>query len=255
MSRSDPSRLAPVRISADRSPRASRDARATSGENLGSGAPRDVVGVILAGGEGRRLGRVDKAQHRVAGRPLWQHVQERLAPQVTQVVLNHPRGIAGGPPWFPDSHDAPGALAGILSALAAFRDRSVLVVAVDLPRIPTDLVPRLAQAQKGQRCAYGVTGGGHALAILWPPRAYFALCSAWALLGPRLAELLPALGNAVHFPEQPEADLNINLNSREECLRFERSLAAKTGAGLANDGHRLFHAQRLLRALRPASAR
>ena len=42
----------------------------------------DITGVVLAGGQGRRMGSVDKGFVELDGRPLVAHVIERLAPQV-----------------------------------------------------------------------------------------------------------------------------------------------------------------------------
>ncbi|MFP4247456.1 MAG: molybdenum cofactor guanylyltransferase [Halochromatium sp.] len=47
-----------------------------------------VVGLILAGGAGRRMGGVDKGLVELAGRPLAQWVAEALRPQVAQLLIS-----------------------------------------------------------------------------------------------------------------------------------------------------------------------
>ena len=56
-----------------------------------------ITGIILAGGEGRRMREpgappggqgLDKALRPLAGKPLIAHVIERLAPQVDDIVIN-----------------------------------------------------------------------------------------------------------------------------------------------------------------------
>ena len=47
-----------------------------------------IVGVLLAGGLSRRMGGGDKALRLLGGRPLLDHVIERLRPQVEALVLN-----------------------------------------------------------------------------------------------------------------------------------------------------------------------
>ena len=42
----------------------------------------DVTGVILAGGRGRRMGMVDKGLQLLKGKPMVEHVIDRLRPQV-----------------------------------------------------------------------------------------------------------------------------------------------------------------------------
>ncbi|MEQ4583771.1 MAG: NTP transferase domain-containing protein, partial [Pantoea agglomerans] len=46
-----------------------------------------LTGIILAGGQGRRMGGQDKGLVQLDGRPLYQHVLERLRPQVDIVMI------------------------------------------------------------------------------------------------------------------------------------------------------------------------
>ena len=45
-------------------------------------------GVILAGGQATRMGGGDKGLLSLGGKPLLQHVVDRLAPQVSEIALN-----------------------------------------------------------------------------------------------------------------------------------------------------------------------
>ena len=47
-----------------------------------------IAGVILAGGQARRMGGADKALVDLAGRPLLAHALERFAPQVAPLILS-----------------------------------------------------------------------------------------------------------------------------------------------------------------------
>ena len=47
-----------------------------------------VVGLLLAGGQSRRMGGGDKALRLLSGVPLLERVIERLRPQVEALVLN-----------------------------------------------------------------------------------------------------------------------------------------------------------------------
>ena len=49
---------------------------------------RSITGLVLAGGQGRRMGSVDKGLVPLAGRPMVAHVLERLAPQVDDILIN-----------------------------------------------------------------------------------------------------------------------------------------------------------------------
>ena len=141
----------------------------------------DTLGVVLAGGLARRMGGGDKPLRMLAGRPLLDHVLDRLAPQVAAVILNAngeaSRFAHWGLPVVPDGlPDYPGPLAGVLAALdwaAAKRPDLPWVVSVpgDSPLIPADLVPRLhavrAQAGVPLACARS-DGQTHPPIGLWP---------------------------------------------------------------------------------------
>lgn len=129
--------------------------------------PMTLPGVILAGGAGRRIGG-DKAQHLLAGRPLWQHVAERITPQVSTLAVNAPAPF-GDLPHVPDAVPGLGPLAGILAAMLWARGQGadrVLTVAVDTPFLPLDLLARLAN---GDGIAMAETADGlHGTTALWP---------------------------------------------------------------------------------------
>ena len=50
--------------------------------------PEAVVGVLLAGGKSSRMGGGDKCLLPLAGKPMLNHIVERLRPQVSELVLN-----------------------------------------------------------------------------------------------------------------------------------------------------------------------
>jgi hypothetical protein len=82
----------------------------------------NIIGVLLAGGLARRMGGGDKPLRLLAGRPLLEHVIERLRPQVAGLVLNAngdpARFAAYGLPIVADSvPDYAGPLAGVLAGL------------------------------------------------------------------------------------------------------------------------------------------
>ena len=97
--------------------------------------PEGVIGIVLAGGRSSRMGK-DKSLLLLAGRPLLDHVIEKLRPQLDEIVLNvngDPARVASfGLPIVQDRIDGHlGPLAGIHAGLAwakANRPKSRLLV-------------------------------------------------------------------------------------------------------------------------------
>lgn len=114
----------------------------------------DLPAVVLAGGQGSRMGGADKALLLLGGKPLLRHVLNRLGPQVGRVALNangDPARFDGfGLPVLRDSLAGfPGPLAGVLAAMdwaAGLGAAQVVTVAADTPFFPRDLGARLARA-------------------------------------------------------------------------------------------------------------
>lgn len=113
--------------------------------------PSQVTAVILAGGKGRRMGGRDKGLVMLDGRPLIAHVIERLRCQVGAmlIVANRNRQWYAGLGYPVVADTVPGfqgPLAGIAAGMAAAGTEWVQVVPCDAPRLPLDLVARLAGA-------------------------------------------------------------------------------------------------------------
>jgi molybdopterin-guanine dinucleotide biosynthesis protein A len=111
-------------------------------------ATERLVAVILAGGEGRRMGGADKGLVEYRGRPLIEWGLAVLAPQVDELVISVNRNLdayaAYGHRVLPDTlPDYPGPLAGVLAALQAVPADWLLVAPCDTPHLPADLASRL----------------------------------------------------------------------------------------------------------------
>ncbi|MDM5148857.1 molybdenum cofactor guanylyltransferase MobA [Aeromonas salmonicida] len=109
-----------------------------------------VSAVILAGGRATRMGGEDKGWVALAGRPLIDHVLERLRPQVDEVLINANRSQtryqALAPVISDDNNDYLGPLAGMQAGLAAAHHDWVLFVPCDGPALPHDLMARFRTA-------------------------------------------------------------------------------------------------------------
>ena len=114
-------------------------------------SPENITAVILAGGLGRRMGGVDKGLQPIHGKPMVQHVLNRLQPQVGKVLINANRHLDDykgfGVPVCSDSISGyAGPLAGIHAALLQTDTLYLVTVPCDSPLLPTDLVSRLSVA-------------------------------------------------------------------------------------------------------------
>lgn len=192
-----------------------------------------IFGVILAGGQGRRMGGVDKAMLPLAGRPLIAHVLDRLEPQVEQLAISA-NGEAGrfalGLPVLADAAGQ-GPLAGVLAALewaAALGATAVLSVPVDAPFLPGDLCPRLCLAAETapEGLALARAGGRvHPTFGLWPVGLVAPLAG---FLASGVKPKVMDFARAHHAAEAgfPDALCFENLNSPEDLARAEALLKA-----------------------------
>lgn len=118
-----------------------------------------IVGLVLAGGEGRRMGGVDKGLQPWRGEPLARHVLQALQPQVSRLLISANRHAevyaAFGHPVLADPPGLAfaGPLAGMLAGLQALpEDAWLLTAPCDGPLLPADLAHRLLAATQPPGC-------------------------------------------------------------------------------------------------------
>lgn len=187
-----------------------------------------ITGVILAGGQGRRMGGVDKGLQVLRGRPMVQWVIERFAPQVDEVLVNANQNLetyAGfGYRVIPDRIGGfAGPLAGLQRGLAEARHNLVATVPCDSPFLPHDLIARLysAVAQHGAEVAVAKTGN--------QPHPVFCLCrkrvlpglTAFLAGGGRKIDAWYATLQVAEVPFDDEAAAFSNINTEAELNSFE----------------------------------
>lgn len=193
-----------------------------------------IFGVILAGGQGRRMGGADKAFLPLTGKPLIHHVLHRLRPQVDTVILSangDPSRFKGlGCQVVPDEASQ-GPLSGILAALRhadAMGATHVVSTPVDTPLLPGDFVARLqaaaASAPEGLALAR-TADGDHPASALWPVSLAPALAAFLAAGGAKVTRFTDAHGAA--RADFPDATAFLNLNTPEELAAAEALLEGK----------------------------
>ncbi len=124
-----------------------------------------VTGVVLAGGQSRRLGR-DKRLEPFGGEPLMARVMGRLAQVCDELVAVVADASAAGalplPPGAlvtPDAYPGKGSLGGIYSGLAAASHPWAIVVACDMPFLNARLLAHMLSLRPGFDVVVPVVGG------------------------------------------------------------------------------------------------
>ena len=176
-----------------------------------------ITGLILAGGQGRRMGGVDKGLQLLRGKPMAQWALERLAPQVDELLINcnqnHEAYARLGRRLVPDEIGGfAGPLAGLHAGLRAASHPLVVTVPCDSPFLPSDLVSRLESHLGANDLAVARTGE--------QPHPVFSLVRKSVL--PNLEQFLRSGGRkidawyaslrtvAVAFDDEADAFRNIN---------------------------------------------
>ena len=180
-----------------------------------------VTGIVLAGGQGRRMGGVDKGLQLLHGKPMVAQVLARLAPQVSEIIINANQNLQAyggfGHRVVPDAIGGfAGPLAGLHAGLSAASHPLVLTVPCDSPFLPPDLFSRLHKELRENDLAVAKTGD--------QPHPVFAIVR--TAVRNNLEEFLSGGGRkidawysslkVIEVPFDDEADAFRNINTREE---------------------------------------
>ncbi len=193
-----------------------------------------VFGLLLAGGQARRMGGGDKCLLELAGQTLLAHAVRRLAPQVGGLVLN-----ANGDPMRFADYGLPvvadvvpgfaGPLAGVLTGMDFMRRNDtagwLATAATDTPFFPRDLVARLltrAGTDEADIAFARSAGRTHPVFGLWRTTLHESLERALTLEDERKIDRFAARYRVVEvdFADLP-FDPFFNINRPEDLARAE----------------------------------
>ncbi|MDG5499885.1 molybdenum cofactor guanylyltransferase MobA [Marinobacter sp. BGYM27] len=184
-----------------------------------------LCGLILAGGQGRRLGGVQKGLLEWQGRPLVSYAREALSATCDHLVISANTQLADYQPWadaiVTDGgwHDA-GPLAGLLAGLHYAAGRhfdGVLVMPCDTPGVTPALMAQLAReaaAQPHQALLCSCKGDPHPLHGYYPVLLDRELEAFLAQGGRKVQNFVTAHAGAYCSLEAPAAAFR-NLNTPE----------------------------------------
>lgn len=181
-----------------------------------------VTGLILAGGEGRRVGGADKGLLDYRGKPLVAHVIERLAPQVNELMISANRNLEdymdfGYPVVTDATSERLGPLAGIEAGLRACETPWLVVCPCDCPHLPDDLVARLmaAAAEHKAKLAIATTEAGLQPTFMLCQRGLLSVLSAALRAGERRVRGWCHCQRAIEVLF-PDAEAFANFNRRDD---------------------------------------
>ncbi len=191
--------------------------------------PEAITGLVLAGGQARRMGGGDKGLRPFRGRALVEHAIDRLRAQVDQLIISANQNLetyrALGYPVISDADSVEafaGPLAGLHAGLSACSTPLLVTVPCDSPLLPLDLVAKLAEGLAANGADLAVARSASGL------QPVFSLCRRRLL--DHLTDYLDSGGRkmdrwydalrvvAVDFPDEA-AFVNINTLAELEALQ------------------------------------
>jgi molybdenum cofactor guanylyltransferase len=183
----------------------------------------DITGIVLAGGQGRRMGGVDKGLVPLDGRPLIAHVLARLAPQVGDVIINANQNVERyrefGHRVVTDGIGGfAGPLAGLHAGLTGAATPYVVTAPCDSPFLPPDLVARLSAAliRDGAQLAVAKTFEQSHPVFALVQRDVLSHLASFLENGGRKIDAWYATLAVTEVPFDDEADAFRNINTRAE---------------------------------------
>ena len=130
--------------------------------------PGDITAVILAGGQGRRMGGQDKGLLDFDGRLMIEILIEALQNQQLDIVINANRNQSkyqsyGYPEFSDDLKDFQGPLAGFASAMAVVKTNYILTLPCDSPLLADNFVERFIETHNREQASVCVAHDGERL--------------------------------------------------------------------------------------------
>jgi len=178
-----------------------------------------ITGVILAGGQAKRMGGQDKGLIDLARKAMIEHAIAVLRPQVEALIISANRNAdiynRFGYPVIPDVVGGYfGPLAGMASAMQYTKTPYIITAPCDSPFIPFNLVERLYTAMDGARANISVAHDGERMQPVFALLQSSLRASIMDFLaaGDRKIGLWYAGQKTVlaDFSDKPEAFLNVN---------------------------------------------
>ncbi|HDT2124868.1 TPA: molybdenum cofactor guanylyltransferase MobA [Enterobacter roggenkampii] len=190
---------------------------------------QEIIGIVLAGGRATRMGGKDKGLQLLNGKPLWQHVADTLASQVTAMAISANRHIdtyrQSGYAVYQDSlENYPGPLAGMLSVMQQSHGEWFIFCPCDTPFIPSCLVERLFLLRGTAPVVWVHDGERDHPAIALMHRSLAPALQAYLAAGERrvMVFMRESGGHSVDFSDVKSAFVNVNTSEDLQMMQEKR---------------------------------
>ncbi|MFJ5447026.1 molybdenum cofactor guanylyltransferase MobA [Methylobacillus methanolivorans] len=189
-----------------------------------------ITGIVLAGGQGKRMGGADKGLVEFNDQPMIKHVLQRLAPQVNEILINANREIdryqqLGYRVITDEIGGFAGPLAGLHAGMLHAQHPYILTAPCDSPLLPSSLAKRLMNAliERDADIAVAKTGKQAHPVFCLCRRSLLPNLEQFLQQGERkMADWIAQLDSTeVSFTDQAQAFTNIN--TREELQGLEQA--------------------------------
>lgn len=196
--------------------------------------------IILAGGEGKRLGR-DKASLVLAGQSLLERVLERVHPLSTDLIVVHRKGqaipaLSTNRPvrYLTDIYPGKGSLGGLYTGLLDSADSHSLVVACDMPFLNVGLLSYMLELSPDFDVVIPrLEGQEHPLHGVYSKRCLEPIAKLLSAGHLKIADFFPQV--KVRYVEADEIDRFdaqhrsfFNVNTPEDLAQASEILSRKT---------------------------
>ena len=197
---------------------------------------RDLAAAILAGGQAKRLGGVNKGTLAIGAAAIVDRqlaALKQVTPRIFVVGAESPAWTARGLEVVPDEIPGQGALGGIYTAIVRSPCDRTLVLACDMPFVSAAWLARLA-AQEDADVVMARTARGYEPLCALYTRACAADIRARIDRGELQASTLPKgvriteLGPEVLSMDDPEGRLFVNVNTPHDYERAKGLIELKT---------------------------
>ena len=187
----------------------------------------DITAVILAGGQGRRMGGQDKGLIEFEGRLMIEILIEALENQRLDIVINANRNQStyqtyGYPVISDDLDNFQGPLAGFASAMSVVKTDYILTLPCDSPNLADNFVARFIEAHNREQTPICVANDGDRLQPVYAliDTSLLADLKQFLQSGERKIDRWYAQHSYANVDFSTEANMFENINTPEDRQRL-----------------------------------